>query len=128
MRVASGKLDRRLQIQQVVDQKDAAGDVILTEWDDVFRLWARLKARPPGMENAAEGGVLRQFDSIFQVRDGEKSRSIGPETHRILWHGRVYEIVAIQPDAERADLLNLLVSARPDLRGSRGVEGSSGQP
>ena len=128
MRVASGKLDRRLLIQTLDPAIDAAGDVLLTSWSDGFKLWAMLVPRPMGVENVTPGGVLRQFDTIFGVRDGLKARSIAPESHRILWHGRVYELISVAPNATRLDLLNLLVSARPDLSGARGVEGASGQP
>lgn len=126
-RVASGKLDRRIQVQVTPEFTDAAGDVVKKPWEDAFRLWARLKVKGQGMEIATAAGVLRQFDVIFQVRDGTKGRSIGPETYRVLWHRRIYEIVSITVDAERFDLLNLYCCARPDVRGSRGLEGQSGE-
>lgn len=126
--VPAGKLDRRLLLQATPEIKDAAGDVVRLPWTDQFKLWARLKSRGPGNEQPAEGGVLRQFDTIFQVRDSPKSRLIAPETWRVLWKGRVYEIVSLAPDDVRADLLNVLCAARPDLRGSRGIEGESGEP
>lgn len=126
--VPAGKLDRRLLVQATSETTDAAGDVVRVPWADQFKVWARLRPRGPGQEAQGEGGVLRQFDTIFQVRDCPKHRQIAPETWRIMWKGRVYEIVGIAPDAERQDLLNILCSARPDLRGSRGIEGESGEP
>lgn len=126
MRVAAGKLDRRLTIQVTSEPMDAAGDVLKADWSDAFKLWAKMKSRGPGMELPTAAGVIRQFDTIFSVRSGPKAESIGPETHRVLWHSRVYEIVGIAPNDERGDLLDLLCAARPDLRGSRGKGAADG--
>lgn len=126
--VHAGRLDRRIQIQFKTEERDAAGDQIAETWGDVFKLWARRRPQGVGIEAVTEGGVLRSFDLIWQVRDGPKARSIAPETHRVLYKGRIYEIVGIREGIERADLIDLLVAGRPDQRGSRGTEGSSGQP
>lgn len=126
--VEAGALDRRIQIQTVVETKDAAGDVIASTWSDVFKLWAKRVPRSAGQERSIQAGVLREFDVRFDVRDGPKARSIAPETHRVLYKGRIYEIVGTVALAEREDLIGLLCAARPDQRGSRGNEGVSGQP
>lgn len=127
-RVASGGLDRRLMIQVVNEQKDSAGDVTGSTWDDAFKLWAKRTPKGSGVEVTVAPGVLRQFDILWEVRDGPKARSIGPETHRILYKGRIYEIVGIVPGLVRADLVSILTAARPDQRGSRGTDGASGEP
>lgn len=124
----AGEFDRRIQIQVATQTRDAAGDVVSTAWTDAFKLWAKRNPRGPGQEMATEGGVLRQFDVLFHVRDGAKAQSIAPETHRVIYKGRVYEIVGILPGRERADVIDMLLAARPDQRGSRGTEGVSGQP
>ena len=126
--VAAGALDRRIQIQTGVETKDAAGDVIDSTWDDAFKLWARRVVRSQGIERPTVAGVLREFDVRFDVRDSPKSRAIAPETHRVLYKGRIYEIVGTVQLEEREDLIGLLCAARPDQRGSRGNEGVSGQP
>lgn len=123
----AGDLDRRLQIQMSVESTDAAGDPV-EAWGDVFKLWARRIPRNIGAEQVGEGGVLRDFDLVFEVRDGAKAQSIAPESHRILYKGRVYEIVGIRPGRHRSDRIDILVSSRPDQRGSRGTEGASGEP
>lgn len=123
----AGDLDRRLQIQIAVEGTDAAGDPVLT-WEDAFKLWAHRIPRSIGSEQTTEGGVLRSFDLVFEVRDGTKAQSIAPESHRILYKGRVHEIVGVRPGRRRADRIDLLVSSRPDQRGSRGTEGASGEP
>lgn len=123
----AGDLDRRIQLQLSVEGSDAAGDPV-SSWEDVFKLWARRIPRAIGAENAGEGGVLRDFDIVWEVRDGEKARSIAPESHRILYKGRVYEIVGIRAGLRRADRIDILASSRPDQRGSRGLGGASGEP
>lgn len=126
--VESGDLDRRIQIQEAVETKDTAGDVISTAWVDLFKLWAKRVPRSAGTERSIQAGVLREFDVRFEVRDGRKAQSIAPETHRVLYKGRIYEIVGTVALQERQDLIGLLCAARPDQRGSRGNEGVSGQP
>lgn len=123
----AGDLDRRLLIQLAVEGTDAAGDPVLA-WDDAFKLWARRIPRQIGSEQVAEGGVLRDYDLVFEVRDGASARTIAPESHRILYKGRVHEIVGVRPGLRRADRIDILVSSRPDQRGSRGTEGASGEP
>lgn len=123
----AGDLDRRILLQLSVEGSDAAGDPVQS-WEDAFKLWARRIPRAIGAENAGEGGVLRDFDIVWEVRDGEKARSIAPESHRILYQGRVYEIVGIRAGLRRADRIDILASSRPDQRGSRGLGGASGEP
>lgn len=127
-RFPAGNLDRRLLIQELVTQKDAAGDVLRTDWRDVFKLWAKRKPGNIGTEIPTDNGVLRQFDLIWYVRDGRKARLLAPETYRIIYKGRVYEFVGLLPGDQREDLVQLLTSARPDKRGERGDEGASGEP
>lgn len=127
-RFAAGDLDRRLQIQELVPQKDSAGDVLRTVWRDVFKLWAKRKPGAIGQEIATDNGVVRQHDVTWYVRAGRKSQSLAPEIHRVLYKGRVFEIVGILPGDLREDLVQLLTSARPDKRGDRGDEGASGEP
>ena len=127
-RFPAGDLDRRLQIQELVTKKDAAGDVLRTEWRDLFKLWAKRKPGAIGAELPTDNGVLRQHDVTWYVRAGKKSSSLAPEIHRVLYRGRVYEVVGILPGDLREDLVQLLTSSRPDKQGSRGDEGASGEP
>lgn len=124
-RYAAGKLDRRITVQIQKGGEDAAGDPILDKWEDEYRLWAARPKTTAGQEVYPSGSVLRQHDTTFYVRDGEKARRIAPETHRILYKGRIYEIVGILPGLERADLIQILTAARPDQRGDRGDVGVS---
>ena len=127
-RFPAGDLDRRLQIQELVTKKDAAGDVLRTEWRDLFKLWGKRKPGAIGVELPTDNGVLRQHDVTWYVRAGKKASSMAPEIHRVLYRGRVYEVVGILPGDVREDLVQLLTSSRPDKQGSRGDEGASGEP
>lgn len=124
-RYAAGKLDRRIQIQISKGGTDAAGDPILDRWDDLFKLWAARPKFTAGTEVYPVGGTLRQHDVTFYVRNGSKAKQIAPETHRILYKGRIYEIVGILPGLEREDLIQILAATRPDQRGDRGDVGVS---
>jgi len=124
----AGSYDRRIMIQIATPVTDAAGDVVNTSWADAFKLWAERMPKSPGIERPTPAGVLREFDMVLDVRFGTKSRSIAPETHRVLYKGRIYEIVGMIPGKVRGDRITLLTSSRPDQRGSRGDEGQSGEP
>lgn len=125
--VPAGDLDRRIMIQISRPGRDASGDEI-QKWEDDYKLWSRRVPKGVGTERATEGGVLREFDLLFEVRDGAKARAIAPESHRVLYKGRIYEIVGCRPSRDRADRIDLMVAGRPDQRGSRGLDGVSGEP
>ena len=128
MRVGpAGDLDRRIMIQVSAPITDASGDQI-QQWSDDFKLWARRVPKSVGLEKTTEGGVLREYDIAFEVRDGGKAQSIAPESNRLIYKRRVYEIVGCRPSAQRADRLEILAATRPDPRGSRAPEGASGEP
>lgn len=128
MRVGpAGELDRRIMIQLSTPKLDPSGDQIQS-WDDDFKLWARRVPKAVGLEKTTEGGLLREYDIVFEVRDGGKARSIAPESNRLIYKRRVYEIVGVRPSAHRADRIEILAATRPDQRGSRAPEGASGEP
>lgn len=128
-RFAAGELDRRILVQSLYEKRDASGDVVRSDWSDYTRLWSKRVVRSGsstiGQEEASGQGVLRQFDMVWIVRSSKTSLLIAPETHRILYLGRVYEIVGIEAGRDRADTVQILTCARPDQRGSRANEGSS---
>lgn len=129
-RFAAGEFDRRITVQEIVEKKDAAGDVVPASWSDYARLWAKRQAKSGGagigQEDGQAQGVLRQFDMVWVVRTSATTRAIAPETHRILYKGRVYEIVGILEGRDRHDVIQILTAARPDQRGSRGDVGATG--
>lgn len=126
-RYAAGAFDRRIQIQECRDVKDAAGDV-LQEWSDEFKIWAQRRPNKPGKEIQTDGGTIRQFDLTFRVRDNALSRRIAPETHRVTYQDKIYEIISILPGVDRDDVIDVYVAARPDQRGPRGDDGVNDAP
>lgn len=121
----AGRLDRRIQIQVLQADEDAAGDP-RHAWIDWQKLWSAKKDRGNFREISAPEQVLRDSDTAFEVRSNSISRAIFPETHRVLYQSRIYEIIGIGESATRGDMLHLMTASRPDGRGARGpVEGTS---
>lgn len=126
-RYAAGAFDRRIQIQECRDDKDAANDVIQI-WADEFKLWTQRRPGKPGEEIQTAGGTIRQFELIFRVRDSALSRRVAPETHRVVYRGKIYEIISVLPGVDRDDVIDVFVSARPDQRGPRGDDAVTHAP
>lgn len=126
-RAAAGAFDRRIQIQEAREAQDQSGDPIQI-WGDEFKLWAERRVNKPGKEIQAAGGTLRQFDLTFRVRDNALSRRIAPETHRVTYQGKIYEIISVLPGRDRDDVIDVYVAGRPDQRGPRGDDGVTDGP
>ena len=117
MNAAAGTFDRRIAIQVATDVTDAAGDVTQT-WAESFKRWS-IKADSRGREFFGAQQVVRDADTVFEVRSDSQTRLIAPETHRVFYNSRIYEIVAVAEGRERKDTLLLLCASRPDQRGAR---------
>jgi SPP1 family predicted phage head-tail adaptor len=115
----SGFFDRRIQIQTDTSGgvQDNAGDPI-PEWENAFRLWAN-KSDGRGVEFTGAQQQVREHDTVFEIRDSVDARGIAPESHRVTYLSRIYEIVGVTEGKERQDTLLLLCSTRPDRRGAR---------
>lgn len=140
MNLAAGTLDRRIRIEAATGSQDAAGDEVQAwnppaGWPNRGARWARLVTTRGAAgdmllradENAAPEGVFRQADTIVTLRYDTKSRQIAPESHRVIYQERIYEIVGIGEAVGRQDGMVLLCSSRPDKRGARGPEALSGE-
>jgi head-tail adaptor len=128
MGIAAGKLDRRITIQVATVVRDAANDVVLTYSESNpanFDLWAN-KADQRGFETQGSQQLIRTADTVFEVRQGPKALTIHPDSHRIVFKGKVFTIVSIQEGKERNDTLQLLTSSRPDGGGARGQGNTNG--
>jgi SPP1 family predicted phage head-tail adaptor len=124
MAVSAGELDRRIQIQLATEIKDAAGDMV-PAWSDAFRLFAK-KTDRSGFETNGAQQLIRAGDTVFEIRRSARALAITPELHRVVYDGRIYQIVGIQEGKSRKDSLQLLTSSRPDGRGDRGRENTTG--
>lgn len=127
MGIAAGKFDRRITIQVAEDTRDEANDVVKV-WDTVpsFDLWAS-KADQRGFEGQGSQQLVRTADTVFEVRQGPKSKAIHPESHRVVYGGKIFTIISIQEGRERGDTFQLLTSSRPDGVGARG-QGQTDNP
>lgn len=135
MKLSAGELDRRITFQVAVDTTDAAGDPVAT-WQAVLdsrgnplgRFAKKKDGRPtedPALNTAQQ--VLRAIDTTWIVRFDPFTSTVGPESHRIVYRDRIYEIVGLG-EGDREDATIFLCSSRPDQRGARGQEPVSGQP
>lgn len=125
MGLSAGELDRRIQIQRATKARDTANDEV-DVWADDFKLWASKRDRGP-YETAAAQELIRAFDTVFEIRSSARARAIAPESHRIVYADRVFEIVGITEGKDRGDSLLLLASGSPDGRGDRGPGAISGE-
>lgn len=123
MRMAAGELDRRVTIEVATETRDAAGDVIQVAWGPPAgwsqggKRWASKRDGRPS-EVRGDQEVLRQIDTVFVLRWDQHTSTIGPETHRVLYRDRAYEIVGLGETREREDGVSLLCCSRPDQRGA----------
>lgn len=117
MRTNSGSLDRRIIVQIATETQDAAGDVI-AGWEDAFKRWA-IRVDAKGREFFGAQQMVRDADTAFEVRADSQSRTIAPETHRVIDRGKIFEIVSVVEGRERDDTLLILCASTPALRGAR---------
>jgi len=115
----AGFFDRRIQIQIDASEgaQDAAGDPV-PNWEDAFKVWSH-KTDGRGVEFTGAQQQVREHDTEFEIRDSVDARGIAPESHRVTYLSRIYEIVGTAEGKERQDTLILLCSTRPDRRGAR---------
>lgn len=135
MNLSAGELDRRIRLQEATQVQDAAGDLVDVSWgvpagwpSDGKRWASKRDQRPfeqPG--DATTRVTLRQIDTVFVLRWDRFSSTIAPETFRVVHHGRTYEIVGLGESNSREDGVTLLCCSRPDQRGSRAPESTSGE-
>ena len=126
MPISAGELDRRITIQVATDTRDAANDVV-KDWTTApsFELWAK-KTDQRGFEAQGAQQLVRTADTVFEVRQGTKSRAIHPESHRVVYKGKIFTIISIQEGRDRGDTFQLLTSSRPDGVGARGQGDTDG--
>lgn len=123
--IKAGDLDRRIEIQIATRNKDKAGDEV-DDWRLAFKLWSKQREYR-GIEMNGAQQTVRTADCVFTVRTGTQPRTIAPESHRVVHHGRIFEIIGVQESADLNDGLDILACSRPDLVGARGLIQESGE-
>jgi SPP1 family predicted phage head-tail adaptor len=117
MNIQSGKLDRRIQVQISTPSQDGAGDEV-QNWTDLTKRWAnRIDSR--GREFFGAQQMVRDADTVFELRADSATRAYAPETHRFIDRGRIFEIVGICEGKERGDTLLFGCASSPAQRGAR---------
>lgn len=95
----AGALDRRIIIQsstQTVDQYGAPRYI----WSDVATVWAQYLPGG-GDERYSPGQIYAQTDARFRIR----YRSDITPLNRIVYNGRIYDILAIEEEGRRVGLV-----------------------
>lgn len=120
-----GEFDRRITIQKAASTTDAAGDEV-KDFDSPeleFKLFAkRHVSKSPftaaGTQQTAEQILLHQTSIVWEVRFSERASLISPELYRVVYKGRVYEIISDNEGHGRSDRIYIRTASRPDTRGS----------
>lgn len=125
--LGAGELDRRIRIMRRTDVEDDAGDILEEEgWSLAFKRWAKRilpsSVSPTFRETLGDEEVVRSADVLWKIRYDSQSLQIAPERYRVVYGGRIHEIVGIGEGANRHDGLILLTCYRPDDQGDRGQE------
>lgn len=114
----SGAFDRRISIEAATFAPDSAGDQVPT-WAEAFKRWAKVRDFP-ARQSVGAGQIVRDYDAEWIVRLDTQTIMIGPETHRLVWRDRVYEIVGVMEATEqnRGECVTILTATTPNQRGA----------
>ena len=94
-----GKLDRRIVIQVRTLTRDSTGTHVET-WADHATVWAEYVKHRGSMVAPADADRT-QDDQQFRIR----SRTITPESHRILYKSKFYDIRSVSEEGRDGFLL-----------------------
>lgn len=105
----AGPLDRRVTVQEkVVTQSPAGGEIEV--WSDLYALWMG-KRDVRAAERFAAQQVVAEIDTVFTARFAPALLDIRPDTHRLVYRGRVYNIHGLT-ELGRRDGVEIACSAR----------------
>lgn len=111
----SGALDRRITVERLTTSQDATGEPVET-WSDAGRLFAQRD--PKGaIERFSADQRYAVCNAVFQIRWFSLASQITPQSYRISYRGRTYEILGVE-EIGREEGFNLVCVARGDLGGS----------
>lgn len=107
----AGKRDRRIVIQVRGESRAPSGEVI-EGWTDFATVWARKFDKGAG-ERFAAAQKLAEVDTIFEIVHRAGLTAIAPDTHRIVFAGRVYEILG-RSEVARNQSIDIMTAARAE--------------
>lgn len=102
----SGPADRLITIQSKTVEKDEYGEEIET-WTEVKKIWA-MRRDLRGKEFYAAQQLNAEINTVFKTR---YVSGITPDSHRVVYDGLTYNILAVV-ELGRREALELMVKAR----------------
>lgn len=96
-----GKLNRRVSLQQSGTERDAAGQAIAS-WTEIAKPWADIRYLN-GKEYATSGTVVSGATVSVRIR----YRTDVKASMRVVYGETIFNILAVLPDEERRDRLDL---------------------
>lgn len=107
----SGKLDRRVRIEQLSTTKNGVGEEIQT-WSELSTIWA--ERSPQGVvQKFNTQQQYAEVDAVFKTRWYPWSDTLDPIKHRLKYRDRIYDIQGTE-EIGRRDGLMILTKARAD--------------
>lgn len=111
----SGKLDRRITVQVRSVTRDATGGEVET-WTNAYDIWAE-RETTGATERFAASQRIADVDTLFRIRwNDDVERLVTPQSHRITYRGRWYEVLGVVEIGRREGLW-LPTKSRGDLGG-----------
>lgn len=98
----AGKLNRRVSLQQVISERDGAGQVIATGWAEVARPRANIRYLN-GKEYATSGTIVSSATASVRIRF---RRGI-TASMRVVYRDTIFNILAVLPDEAGREYLDL---------------------
>lgn len=94
MSTRAGALDRRIDIEAVTYAAAADGEPVPT-WSRLTTISAAIESQA-ATERFAAAQRFATVDTLFRVRWNEAiTPTLTPQTHRIVYRGRVYELLGV---------------------------------
>ncbi|CAN5480463.1 hypothetical protein BH10PSE7_BH10PSE7_15460 [soil metagenome] len=105
----AGELDRRVDVQErTVTQGDVGENV--ESWSTVRTQWMGKRDVRAAERLKGNGELAAEIDTVFKARY-LPGRDIAPDTHRLLYGGRVYQIHGVT-ELGRGEAIEITCQAR----------------
>ena len=106
----AGQLDRRVNLEVKTTSRDSLGQPIET-WSVVRTLWAHRAEGSKVAERFGANQTYAMVTTVFRVGYFPALTTIAPDTHRLVFNGRAYNIHGVV-EIGRKQGVELLCSAR----------------
>lgn len=107
----AGRRDRRVMIQTRTDTRAPSGEPI-EGWADVGEVWAGKRDVRAGQRFGA-AQIMAEVDTIFEMVRRPGGVELTPDTHRLVFGGRVYRIHGVA-EIGRNKSIEVAASARAE--------------